>query len=157
MQYTISNAREDDCPRIEDIGRRSLPLYYDVRQLSAFVSDSKHAVIKLSTDTGHLIGFVVVDLRSKCGRMHINSFAVDEEHRGKGLGTAILQYMQRYKKPLTLYVDTDNMVAYNCYTRNGFVLQRTIRGYYQTLGKDAYLMVWSYKQPVYGSHLNVLK
>lgn len=145
MRYTISNTRDaTDFGHIEAIGKRSLPLYYSARNLGTFISDDGYTILKMTTDTGHIVGFMVVESHGRGRGMHIKSFAVDEKYRGGGLGTAMLRYIQQYQEPLTLYVDTDNTVAYNCYVRNGFVSRRTIPGYYQSLRKDAYLMVWSY-------------
>ena len=68
---------------------------------------------------------ILTDVKS----LHINDLCVDERFRGKGIGTAVFQYLKNYAKEtgcynLTLNVWSLNKSAYEFYERQGLVPQK---------------------------------
>ena len=76
---------------------------------------------------------------------HIISIAVLPEHRGKGLGRALiekaLEKMVKFYNAKSCYLEVrvSNEPAISLYKKAGFEVQRTIRGYYAD-GENAYIM-----------------
>lgn len=80
-----------------------------------------------------LIGFVwfFVKDKGKSKVVHINHFAVHKEHRGRGLGSVLLQYVESYAKKsevrdIELIVSKDNKDAIGFYTNRGFGVERYV-------------------------------
>lgn len=75
---------------------------------------------------------------------HVVSVAVLQEHRGKGLGKALMQeataaMMSRKSDEVYLEVRVSNEQAVRLYENLGLIIKTKIRGYYRD-GEDAYLM-----------------
>ncbi|MEO0138923.1 MAG: N-acetyltransferase [candidate division WOR-3 bacterium] len=63
------------------------------------------------------------------------------EHRGKGIGKALLEEsLKSIKGEIQLHVQTNNVAAIRLYERFNFVREKVLRGFYSD-GSDAYLMV----------------
>jgi len=94
-------------------------------------------------DGSKLIGFLMGALTSpKEARILI--FVIDREHRGKGIGTEIMEtFLERCKgkgiKRVRLEVKTTNKNAIELYKRFGFRIVDTLNKYYRD-GNDGYLM-----------------
>ncbi len=94
-------------------------------------------------DGPDLIGFLMGALTSpKEARVLI--FVVDREHRGKGIGTKIMEtFLERCRakgiKKVRLEVKTRNENAIKLYERFGFRIVDTLEKYYRD-GNDGYLM-----------------
>ena len=78
-----------------------------------------------------VIGFALLSYsaeRSNLPRgLEIAFLAIDEEYQGKGLGTALLEYIKTLNyQHFWLYVSYSNPDAYRLYERNGFKMWRTI-------------------------------
>jgi len=77
---------------------------------------------------------------------HLVSIAVLEEHRGRGIGSALLDRTLRvmrevyHVKSIYLEVRVSNSPAIRLYQKFGFKKARIVRGYYMD-GEDAYVMV----------------
>ena len=50
----------------------------------------------------------------------INFFAVDPNFKGKGIGTLLLNELERQEKGKLIYLFTDNGSTYQFYSRRGF-------------------------------------
>ncbi len=86
---------------------------------------------------------VPTDLEEHTG--HIMNIAVDPNHRGKGVGSALLRaaldHLWRMEASCAeLEVRTDNTSAIRLYERYGFEISERLPRYYQN-GDDAYLMI----------------
>ncbi|MEM2119297.1 MAG: ribosomal protein S18-alanine N-acetyltransferase [Candidatus Bathyarchaeia archaeon] len=90
------------------------------------------------------VGLPPVGLKGLIKKGHVVSVAVLEEHRKKGIGTALvnkaMEAMKMYgAKQCYLEVRVTNEAAINLYKKLGLEVTRTISGYYAD-GEDAYLM-----------------
>lgn len=77
---------------------------------------------------------------------HVVSVAVVEEHRGKGVGKALMEegmagMRNRKVDEIYLEVRVSNEPAVKLYENLGFIIKTKIRGYYRD-GEDAYLMAY---------------
>lgn len=59
------------------------------------------------------------------GSAYIRSFKVDEECRGRGIGTQLIQHLMSLYPHITLHVNTSNKKAQRLYERLGFVYVHT--------------------------------
>lgn len=75
----------------------------------------------------------------------IHTIAVSPDHRGRGVGRALLDALlgvaDEVDAPVYLEVRTDNDVAITMYSRHGFATAGLRRNYYQPSGADAYTML----------------
>lgn len=79
------------------------------------------------------------------GEANINSIAVDESLRGKGIGTSMLRSIFDYCinnncNEITLEVRESNIIAQNYYKKLGFVIEGERKKYYSNNGESAILM-----------------
>ena len=79
------------------------------------------------------------------GRVTVSLLAVDGSSRGKGIGTALLDFLKRRcfmegRTTIQLEVRTTNTTAIRFYRRNGFEINETLTGFYND-GGSAYRMV----------------
>jgi ribosomal protein S18 acetylase RimI-like enzyme len=96
---------------------------------------------------GRAVGFIAT---RTIGRMfEIHAIAVDTEHRGAGIGRALLREAvaaarARKRAWVVLQVSTANVAACALYESEGFVVKRTLHRYYSPAtfanGGDAYQM-----------------
>jgi [ribosomal protein S18]-alanine N-acetyltransferase len=142
----IRRLRYPDLPQVIAIERRVFPTPWS---LAMFVLElSKQSGIclaaTLASDGGRrLIGYLI------CSRYetvwHVMNVAVDTEHQGRGVATALLGELYervgdetaRY----TLEVRRSNRLAIGLYEREGFRAAGLRRRYYQDNGEDA-LVMW---------------
>ncbi len=78
--------------------------------------------------------------------LHINTIAIAAEHRGRGLGSALMRHIMRDVAGqgvtrATLEVRESNRPARHLYTRLGFVTAGVRHGYYTEPVEDA-LILW---------------
>jgi ribosomal-protein-alanine N-acetyltransferase len=107
----------------------------------------------VAEENGEIVGYIMCRIEiglSNFGfggfikKGHIVSIAVMPQHRGKGIGQALvtkaMDGMRLYNaKQCFLEVRVTNTTAISLYKKLGFKITRTIHGYYSD-GEDAYLM-----------------
>ena len=136
-----------DLPQVIAIERRVFPTPWS---LAMFVLElSKQSGICLAATTSaapgerQLIGYLI------CSRYetvwHIMNVAVNIEHQGRGVASALLAELYRRVKDdtarYTLEVRRSNRLAISLYERQGFRAAGLRRRYYQDNGEDA-LVMW---------------
>jgi len=95
---------------------------------------------------GEVVGYIVVRRESvRRGRAELPTFAVREDVRDRGIGSALLvqalEHLSRLGvRRVVLQVSAQNHAAQRLYERFGFKAERTLAGYYGR-GEDAYLML----------------
>lgn len=98
----------------------------------------------IAEEDDEVVGAAMCTFSSESGEGKIASIAVLEEHRGRGIGKALLKACEESLRSLglslfTLEVDVDNEAAVNLYTSNGYLINGVIEGFYSS-GRDAYSM-----------------
>lgn len=100
---------------------------------------------RVAEHDGEVIGYLVVRQESvRRRRAELPTFAVREDMRGRGIGSALLRQALDYLegagvRRLVLQVSVHNEGAQKLYRRFGFTVERTLAGYYGG-GEDALLM-----------------
>jgi len=88
------------------------------------------------------------------GRIYIMTLGVLAPYRRYGIGTKLLDHIleqsesqrkatpQQPVKSLYLHVQTTNQEAVDWYTKRGFVIEKTVEGYYRNIeDRDAHILV----------------
>lgn len=100
-----------------------------------------HCFVLSENDT--ILGFANVWII--IGEANINSIAIDESLRGKGLGSSLVNGILKYctqnnTNEITLEVRESNLAAQNLYKKYGFTIEGTRPNYYSNNGESAVLM-----------------
>ena len=108
---------------------------------SELVNHLAHCFVIL--DDNKICGFANVWIIA--GEANINSIAIDQAIRGKGLGgillKGILEYcIQNNTNEITLEVRESNIIAQNLYKKYGFIVEGKRKNYYSNNGETAILM-----------------
>ena len=80
---------------------------------------------------GRIEGFLSIEVHREAENyLYYDDLSVSKAHRGKGIGTALLDKGEAYCKPLglstlVLHVETDNERARELYEKRGFTLLKT--------------------------------
>lgn len=119
---------------------------YDLDTFQFLLSDPKAVARKVRLADGGLIGFAVGMLEPG-GVGHVISVGVAPEWRRRGVGTLLMEEMERgfAKRGATivrLEVRTDNVIAQQLYLKLGYTITQQIPQYYAN-GDEALVMVKS--------------
>lgn len=90
---------------------------------------------------GTMVGFIAGDVRPSQNLAWIATIGVLPEHRGKGIGSALLQTCEKNLEvaQVRLNVRASNLAAIRLYQQNGYQRAGTWPTYYQD-GEDALVM-----------------
>jgi ribosomal-protein-alanine N-acetyltransferase len=131
-----------DLSAIETIEGRAYPTPWS---RSMFASElSKPTSICLGAFEGaELVGYVINS--RYVDAWHVMNVAVDPEHQGRGIATALLERLfaltrDDERRGYTLEVRVSNESAIRLYERLGFEARGTRRGYYTDNREDALIM-----------------
>jgi [ribosomal protein S18]-alanine N-acetyltransferase len=131
-----------DLSAIETIEQRAYPTPWS---RSMFASElAKPTSICLGAFEGEdLVGYVINS--RYVDAWHVMNVAVDPEHRGRGIGTALLERVFELtrddeRRGYTLEVRVSNDDAIRLYERLGFEARGIRRGYYTDNREDALIM-----------------
>jgi ribosomal-protein-alanine N-acetyltransferase len=142
----------NDLKRITYINRTCLPENYSDYFFVDLHRKFPETFI-VAEENGEIVGYIMCRIETGLSNFifhglikkgHIVSVAVLPQHRGKGIGKALvtkaMESMRLYKaKQCFLEVRVTNTQAVNLYKKLEFEVSRTIRGYYAD-GADAYVM-----------------
>jgi ribosomal-protein-alanine N-acetyltransferase len=147
-QPIIREAKQSDFPALLALDHECFPadIAYDVVDL-AYYMNLEHSRTFVTEITHRIAGFLLVDidpLRSPKPSATLVTLDVRDVMRRKGIGTALLDHMearltQQGVHRIRLQVEVTNTPAIKFYRRMGFVMLRTLKGYYGN-GADAFLM-----------------
>ena len=141
--YVIRRCEESDLPSVIDINMAALPEHYSDYFFESILRELAEAFIVAELDN-KIVGYIMCKIEfgfsnfRKLGfvkKGHVVSVAVLEEHRGKGLGKALMLegingVMHRKSDEIYLEVRVSNTDAIKMYEKLGYVIYRQIIDYY---------------------------
>ncbi len=138
----IRRATSRDLPRIMAIERRSFPVPWSETSMLSVLGDDD-VIFNVAADEGGAAGFAVLRCSFESGELY--NIAVEEEHRGQGVGRSLLlrtleDAAERDVETVYLEVRRSNAIARSLYTGCGFTVCGQRRNYYDTPREDAILM-----------------
>jgi ribosomal-protein-alanine N-acetyltransferase len=150
--YVIRHCEEKDLASVIDINMITLPEHYSDYFFESILRELPEAFI-IAEIKDKIIGYIMCKIEfgfsnfRKLGfvkKGHVVSVAVLPEHRGKGLGKALMLegingVMHRKSDEIYLEVRKSNESAIKMYQKIGFQIKSKLRAYYRD-GEDAYLM-----------------
>jgi ribosomal-protein-alanine N-acetyltransferase len=150
--YVIRRCEDRDLPAVIDINMAALPEHYSDYFFESILHELPEAFIVAEID-GRVVGYIMCKLEfgfsnfRKLGfvkKGHVVSVAVLDDHRGKGLGKALMLegingVLQRKADEIYLEVRASNTGAIKMYEKLKFDTKSRLRSYYRD-GEDAYLM-----------------
>ena len=152
--YVIRRCEREDLPSVIEINMSTLPEHYSDYFFESILKELPEAFIVAELDH-KVVGYIMCKIEfgfsnfRKLGfvkKGHVVSVAVLEEHRGKGVGKALMQegmvgMTSRKVDEIYLEVRVSNEQAIKLYENLGLQIKTKIRGYYRD-GEDAYLMAF---------------
>ena len=143
-----------DLTAIETIERRSYPTPWSRSMFAGELAKPTSICLgafETDDEDGALVGYLIVS--RYVDAWHVMNVAVDPEHRGRGVGTMLLERLfdltaDDARRGYTLEVRVTNVKAIDLYERLGFRSRGLRRGYYTDNREDA-LIMW--KDPVAGA------
>lgn len=143
--YEIGLARAADAERIAALSRKSIEYGLDwtwtPRRVLKSLADAATNII-VAQRAGALLGFAIMKYRDTDA--HLLLLAVEAAQRRRGIGTALLDWLEATVRTagiesIRAEVRASNRAARAFYRRHGFDAQRTLHGYYQGVD-DALLL-----------------
>ena len=134
----------EDLLDIVQIGKESLPIYYQLHHLTEMLNSS-YLIYKCNLENEPM-GFCVLEICDE-NKIHIMSIAISKLNRGKGYGSKIMEFLKKtfLKYTLSLYVQIQNKDAVRFYLKHNFKIKKTLVNYYDKLEhKNAYYCEFKY-------------
>ena len=130
---SIKLIEKSDIHNLENIGKQSLPIYYDSSNLYHLLYDSNYILLKAVDEINSVIGFVFSKIEDD--NVHILSLAIIPNMRNKGIGTKLIDTLKNFKQftSITLNVLETNTNAINFYYKQNFKKIQVLYKYYSTL------------------------
>ena len=128
---SIEKIQLNDLEIIEDIGSKSLPIYYNFEHLNIIYNLPNYLLYKFIFDSS-IIGFVICK-KNQLNTIHIMSISILDNYRKNGYGSQLIDYLKRFNTSLTLNVQEINTSAIDFYKKNGFEIIEQKKNYYDTL------------------------
>jgi [ribosomal protein S18]-alanine N-acetyltransferase len=150
--YIIRRCEDRDLVSVVNINMVSLPEHYSDYFFDSLLRELPEAFIVAEVDD-NVIGYIMCKIEfgfsnfRKLGfvkKGHVVSVAVLDQHRGKGIGKALMLegisgVVSRKSDEIYLEVRISNTQAIRIYEKLGFQIKSRLRSYYRD-GEDAYLM-----------------
>src|SRR5258706_15014593 len=133
----------DDLENIDAIERRSYPTPWSRSMFSGELAKPTSICLgafEADDEEGALVGYLVVS--RYVDAWHVMNIAVDPPHRGRGIGTMLLEHLfeltaDDVRRGYTLEVRVSNTTAIALYERLGFESRGLRRRYYTDNRQDA--------------------
>lgn len=151
-RYIIRRCEEKDISSVININMATLPEHYSDYFFESILHEFHEGFIVAEINES-IIGYIMCKIEfgfsnfRKLGfvkKGHVVSVAVLEQHRGNGIGKALMLegingVVNRKCDEIYLEVRTSNMSAVRMYEKLGFQIKSRLRTYYRD-GEDAFLM-----------------
>ncbi len=156
-EYIIRRCEYKDIPSVIDINMKNLPENYSDYFFESLLNEFPEAFIVAELNS-RIVGYIMCKIEfgfSNFKRLgfvkkgHVVSIAVNEEHRGRKIGKALMEesisaMMAKRCDEAYLEVRVSNTPAIKLYEQLNFVIKSRLRSYYRD-GEDAYLMALDLK------------
>ncbi len=153
--YNVRPCTTEDIPGVININAVTLPEHYSDYFYYEILKDFPTTFL-IAEQNGIVAGYIMcrmeygLSMTRRFGlakKGHIISVAVLQEHRGKGVGTKLIEQSldeirKQSGKECYLEVRITNQGAIDLYKRIGFRVTSTLHGYYKD-GESAYTMAMS--------------
>jgi ribosomal-protein-alanine N-acetyltransferase len=150
--YIIRRCEEKDLTSVISINMNTLPEHYSDYFFESILRELPEAFVVAEVND-NIIGYIMCKIEfgfsnfRKLGfvkKGHVVSVAVLDQHRGKGVGRALMLegvngVVSRKSDEIYLEVRISNEPAIKMYEKLGFQIKSRLRTYYRD-GEDAYLM-----------------
>jgi ribosomal-protein-alanine N-acetyltransferase len=150
MNLELRRLTLTDLAAIEQIERQAYPTPWSRSMFAGELAKTSSICLgAVDTDAAEaLIGYLIISRYADA--WHVMNVAVDEEYRGQGIATKLLNRLFELtagddRRGYTLEVRVSNSGAIKLYEKLGFVPRGIRRGYYTDNREDA-LIMW--KDPV---------
>ncbi|MFL6442080.1 MAG: ribosomal protein S18-alanine N-acetyltransferase [Nitrososphaeraceae archaeon] len=154
--YTIRRCEDRDLTSVVNINMATLPEHYSDYFFESLLRELPEAFIVAEVDE-KVVGYIMCKIEfgfsnfRKLGfvkKGHVVSVAVLDQHRGKGIGKALMLegingVVSRKSDEIYLEVRISNTQAIRMYQKLGFQIKSRLRSYYRD-GEDAYLMAFEF-------------
>jgi ribosomal-protein-alanine acetyltransferase len=136
MSMRLGLARAADVPKLAEMSRRlvesGLPHSWDERRIARCMQHSDFVVL-VARDGKRVAGFAVMEFLDL--HAHLVLLAVDSGYQGRGIGHALLAWLEATARTagtflIQLEVRAGNLAARRFYARAGFIEGGMRRGYY---------------------------
>jgi len=138
MEVRFRKAIKEDVARINELFQEMLRAIYGNEDVKGYGDGDldyyfagKEDWICVAEVGGRIEGFLSIEVhRENENYLYYDDLSVSKAHRGKGIGTALLEKGEAYCKTLglstlVLHVETDNERARELYEKRGFTLLKT--------------------------------
>ena len=138
MEVRFRKAIKEDFARINELFQEMLRAIYGNEDVKGYGDGDldyyfagKEDWICVAEVGGRIEGFLSIEVHREAENdLYYDDLSVSKAHRGKGIGTALLEKGEAYCKTLglstlVLHVETDNERARALYEKRGFTLLKT--------------------------------
>lgn len=138
MEVRFRKAIKEDFARINELFQEMLRAIYGNEDVKGYGDGDldyyfagKEDWICVAEVGGRIEGFLSIEVHREAENyLYYDDLSVSKAHRGKGIGTALLDKGEAYCKTLglstlVLHVETDNERARELYEKRGFTLLKT--------------------------------
>lgn len=135
MLLSFRKARAGDLKQIYRIESSSFHNPYSLDLLLAFILSKTYDIFVAEDANKKILGYTIVTFEQSKKALHIISIAVDREHRKRGIGRKLLNFVfDNYKDKANfawLEVRKSNKDAIEFYKKNKFVEKGEMENYYE--------------------------
>ena len=135
MLLSFRKAKVSDLKQIYRIESSSFHNPYPLNLLFAFILSKSYDIFVAEDINKKILGYIIVTPEKSKKALHIISIAVDKEHRRRGIGRKLLEFVFEFYRDKVnfawLEVRKSNKAAIEFYRKNNFVEKAEVENYYE--------------------------